>query len=52
MSQSQLSREQEIRVIALEYASKLVDYQAPPDPDGLVANAGTIETYIKGGKDG
>lgn len=43
----ELPREQERRVIALEYASKLIDYSAP-DADKLIEAAGAIEKFIKG----
>jgi hypothetical protein len=43
---------EEVRVIALDFASKLVDYQAPVDVDALLANAARIETFIRKGADG
>jgi hypothetical protein len=51
MSDSQLSPDQEIRVIALEFASKTIDYQ-DPQVSQLVANAAKIESYIHKGADG
>lgn len=48
---SPLNPDQEIRVIALEYASKLSDYNKI-DVDDTLSNAGKIEKFIKEGHAG
>lgn len=50
MTQSKLNPDEEKRVIALEFASKLLDYQVPIDTGDYLAKAATIEAYIKDGK--
>jgi hypothetical protein len=47
-----LHPDEEIRVIALEFASKLMTYDGPPDIDAYLANAAKIEHYISKGSNG
>lgn len=48
---SMLTGDQEIRVLALEYGSKVLTYDPISSVDDYLASAAKIEAYIRGGKD-
>lgn len=56
MKDTALSPQEEIRVIALDFASKLVDYAPPGDMTyrtrSVIESASKIESYIREGTNG